>query len=136
MLMKLVVSFLGVCTMALATPVPSAHAAPGKETLLVSIDKDKLVSCEGELLVPNIAELMEFLAYMDPTMGNEYVQAQIIGYVDFSTTEIEVPYYGVALVEIEYTSEINRAFYIQRILDSGYFTIYSNLDIGSLPRGR
>lgn len=103
--------------------------ASTKQQLVISINKKPQVSCQ--LLLDNdLTELKNFLMFSDPTMGTEYVQAKIVQYIDFCKFAPDVPYYGIAIVELEFTSEGKKASYIDRITQSGDYTFYENPGIG------
>jgi hypothetical protein len=95
-----------------------------KEMLMISIDKKAGDLCE-KALSGKLQEYRDFLIYRDPTMGNEYVNADLIQYIDYGAAP-DAPYYGVAIIELEYTSPTKKEFYIDRLNQSGRYTLYSN----------
>jgi hypothetical protein len=98
----------------------------GAETLIVSINH----------VVPptDVQAYVDRLNRRDASMGTQYFQATVTQYIPYDQTDLNTPYYGVALVELDdHGSPSGKRAYLQWLDQeqaAGVYTNYANPNIG------
>jgi hypothetical protein len=111
---------------ALLTILP-AQAESVHEQLMISINKLEGDACETAL-TNQLVELRLFLNFRSQN-GEEFFDSVLVNYVDYTQIAADAPYYGVAMVELEFTSADMRQAFVDRISKDFRYLIYSNAPI-------
>lgn len=104
-----------------------AQADSLHEQLIISINKLDGNGCESAL-TDKLVELKLFLTSRAQD-GEDFFNSVLINYVDYTQVAEDAPYYGVAMVELEFTSPKMRKAFVDRISKDLRYLIYSNAPI-------
>lgn len=101
-----------------------AFAETQFEQMMISINKLESDRCEAHL-TEKVIELKLFLnSHLQS--GEDHVSSTLISYVDYTAIAEDAPYYGVAVVELEYSSPAMRKAFVERISKDNRYQIYAN----------
>lgn len=110
--------------LAVCFSIVPAYADPFHEQLMISINKLDGDGCEAAL-TEKLVELKLFLNFQVQE-GGEHYASSLLNYIDYTTIADHAPYYGVAIVELEYSSSAMRHAFVDRISKDGRYLIYAN----------
>jgi hypothetical protein len=105
----------------------TSTAFADSQTVMISVNKSvPLVEAEA---------MAEKLEYRDPNMSMCYVQSHVEQYIPYPScnNDATCPYWGVALVKLDWNCDLPLKSWIERIQSNNNYTIYSNGPIGPFP---
>jgi hypothetical protein len=97
------------------------------KTIMISVNKSVPLSIA--------AKKASELEFRDPNNSTCYMQVQVSQYIPYSSCETDLlcPYWGVALVRLDWNCDLPLRLWLDRINSDKDYTIYYNGKIGPFP---
>lgn len=94
-----------------------------------------IVSINKTVKPSQIEQAVEALNHIDPSMGTCYVNSQVSEYIkyDSCTYDESCPYWGVAIVQAEWSCDSAVKEWLARIGSNRNYTIYANGPVDPMP---